>query len=86
MVLDTPNITVKQYKEITLTVLEEAVPEDVWRNAKMKTEKFFMDNLGRMLGAPPSDLPETNPLRGEWGATDGRGGGAAICGCYHDPI
>ena len=43
----------KEYKELTLSVIEEAVPADVWKAAKTATEKFFLGNLCRILGLRP---------------------------------
>ena len=49
-----PNIQVKEHKEVTLSVIEEAVLADVWKAAKTATDTFFLCNLGVILGAPPN--------------------------------
>ena len=62
---------VKEYRELTLTVLEDAVPSEVWKVVKSKAEKFFLDNLGRLMGAPPPHFQEEIALRRSGWETDG---------------
>ena len=54
-------IKVKSYRELTLTVLEDSVPAEVWKLVKSKAEKFFLDNLGRLMGAPPAIFRKRSP-------------------------